>query len=111
MRLLIDQNISYRVIARLTSGFQSISHVKDVGLMNNSDFAIFEYARQKGFDAIVTQDDDFLKIVRQEGIPPKIIWIRTGNATISFLADKLSQNQSIIESFLEESTLDCLEIY
>ena len=45
-----------------------------------------------------------LNIVR--GIPPKIIWIRTGNMTTRSVAELLNSNIELINRFLESDQPD-----
>lgn len=50
MKVLVDQNISFRIIPKILDLFQDATHVKSLGLMNAKDFDIFMYARKEGFD-------------------------------------------------------------
>ncbi len=59
MKLLIDQNISHRLKARIALAFPETFHVKDLGLTNLPDSVIFDFARQEQFDAVLTLDEDF----------------------------------------------------
>lgn len=54
MKLLIDQNISHRLKARIASAFPDVIHVKDLKLTDSPDSAIFEAGRRDNFDAILT---------------------------------------------------------
>ena len=45
-----------------------------------SDTVIWEFARQHEY-AIVTQDSDFAERSKLLGPPPKVVWLRCGNAT------------------------------
>ncbi len=54
MKLLFDQNISYRITKNLPDLFVNSSHVKTEGLINASDYEIWEFARINGY-TIVTQ--------------------------------------------------------
>ena len=44
MKLLFDQNISFRILKRLNDFYNGSSHVTGLGLMNASDLEIWEYA-------------------------------------------------------------------
>ncbi|REA57865.1 hypothetical protein DSL64_22325 [Dyadobacter luteus] len=79
MRLLIDQNISHRVLPIIQDHFKGIQHVSQLGLLNTNDHEIFMFARNNEFDAIITLDDDFVRLLNLFSSPPKIIWLRTGN--------------------------------
>jgi predicted nuclease of predicted toxin-antitoxin system len=56
MKVLIDQNISFRIVSQISDMFSGVSHVKSLGLIDAKDFDIFMFARKEGFQAILTQD-------------------------------------------------------
>ena len=112
MKLLFDQNISYRIVKKLQSYFPGCLHVSECNLMNCEDSEIQDYAKKENL-AIVTFDADFYDISIINDHPPKIIWIRTGNLPTDELAQLLFSNQEIIEAFLHDSEfseLACLEL-
>lgn len=111
MKILIDQNISFRLVQRIASIFPQVAHVKSLGLTDANDYQIFMWARQQGFTAIFTQDEDFYSLLLEHGVPPKIIWLRTGNCSTTFLAEIILRNVVLIQAFLEDDVQDCLEIY
>ena len=111
MKLLIDQNISHRLKARVEHVFPNIFHVKDLDLTDSSDSTIFEVCRQNDFDAILTLDEDFHNLVLARGIPPKIIWLRLGNCATAQQAQTLLDNSGIILAFLKAESHDVLEIF
>jgi predicted nuclease of predicted toxin-antitoxin system len=112
MRLLFDQNISFRITKKLISYFPDCKHVSDCGLSDHDDPEIWEYARDNNY-AIVTFDSDFFDISLIQGYPPKIIWLRYGNLTTNELAQLLIDNNEIIDSFLnseDQRDISCLEL-
>jgi predicted nuclease of predicted toxin-antitoxin system len=112
MRLLFDQNISFRITKKLKSYFSDCYHVSDCGLLDCEDPDIWKYAKDNDF-AIVTYDSDFYDLSIINGHPPKIIWIRTGNLTTSEFAQLMINNQKIIKSFLDKDEykeISCLEL-
>ena len=112
MKLLFDQNISFRITNKLQSYFSGCLHVSDCGLNDCEDSDIWEYSKNKDF-AIVTIDADFYDISLINGHPPKIIWIRTGNLTTDEIMQVLISNPERIESFLHDpdfSEIACLEL-
>ncbi len=110
MTLLFDQNISHRIIPYIVSVFPRANHVKFLGLHNADDRPIFMFAREHNFDAIVTMDDDFLKLLNLLSAPPKVIWVRTGNCGTSELASLLIQRSAQIQKFVDSKGLDVYEI-
>lgn len=45
MKLLFDQNISYRIVRSVKNTFSESKHVNQVGLENKTDTEIWEFAR------------------------------------------------------------------
>ena len=79
---------------------------------NYSDRRIWEYAKKESY-AIVTLDSDFYDLNLILGTPPKIIWLRIGNATSEDIIQSFRQNSELIKEFLANpdfSRLGCLEI-
>ncbi len=112
MKLLFDQNISYRIIKKLPADFSECKQVSHIGLNDRDDLDIWQYARDNNY-AIVTFDSDFYDISLINGFPPKIIWLRTGNLTTSDILQLLKTNFETIKRFLnntEFSDIACLEI-
>jgi predicted nuclease of predicted toxin-antitoxin system len=70
--LLLDENLSPRLIQRLSPLFPSMIHVRDIGLKQASDRVIWEWASRTGY-TIVTTDADFAGLSRRWGWPPKVI--------------------------------------
>jgi predicted nuclease of predicted toxin-antitoxin system len=110
MKLLLDENISFRVLKSLAPLFPESIHISAEGGKVKEDLAIFEYARANSF-AILTFDEDFYDIQLLKGYPPKIIWLRFGNSSNLKVTSKLIESQSAILSFLSNSESGILEIY
>ena len=49
MKILLDQNMSYRLIPLLKKLFDQIEHVAQVGLEDTNDFVIRKYAKENNF--------------------------------------------------------------
>jgi predicted nuclease of predicted toxin-antitoxin system len=112
MRLLFDQNISFRITKKIQSYFSDCQHVSDCNLNDCEDPDIWKFAKDNEF-AIVTFDSDFYDISIINGHPPKIIWIRSGNLTTNEFVQLLIDNQSAIISFLDKDDfkdIACLEL-
>ena len=77
--LLLDQNLSPRLVHRLADVFVC-THVADVGLERASDVDVWRYARTHGM-AVVTKDVDLTELAVRFGAPPRVIWLRTGTCT------------------------------
>ena len=112
MKLLFDQNISFRVINKIADYFPEAKQVKQLGLENLTDREIWDYAKKKEY-SIVTFDADFYDLATILGHPPKIVWLRTGNRKTEQLVEILIKKKELIQEFLTEDQhehLACIEI-
>ncbi len=109
MNRLFDQNISYKVAKRLQDIFGGASHVSDLGLLNKSDVEIWDYARLNN-NVVITFDYDFIDLSALRGYPPKIIWLRIGNATTEKIVSIFKTEELIIKNFLSDTESGFLEI-
>jgi predicted nuclease of predicted toxin-antitoxin system len=78
LELLFDENLSSRLVRALADQFPKSSHVNSIGLAGATDLEIWTYAREHDF-SVVSKDDESLSLVN--GAPPKVIWLRIGNAS------------------------------
>ena len=58
MKLLFDHNLSYRLVRALQREYPDSQHVREVGLSEATDEAVWRHAMEQGF-TIVTKDSDF----------------------------------------------------
>lgn len=111
MKLLIDANLSWRLIKQLEDHFPNSLHVKNIPLLYpSSDSSIWKYAQENNF-ILVTNDEDFLHLLMQKGFPPKIVLLRTGNQHNKYICDLLMKRKNEIESLSLSSEYGLLEIY
>jgi predicted nuclease of predicted toxin-antitoxin system len=110
MRLLLDENLSRRIVPFLQSEYPGSTQVALVGLERASDREIRDYARKNEF-VIVTRDADFYEMSVLLGQPPKIIWLKTGNQSKTVALNVLITNRKTIEKALVEDGKACIEIY
>ena len=75
MKLLLDENLSRRLVQRISDLFPGSTHVAFEGLTQAADIRIWEYAKS-GEYAILTADSDFYELSTTFGPPPKVIWLR-----------------------------------
>ncbi len=112
MKLLFDQNISFRITKLLSDQYPIAKQVTELGLENCTDMKIWEFAKSNGY-TIVTFDSDFYDLSVVKGCPPKIIWLRIGNSSTENTAKVLIDNLELINDFVSDSSykaLSCLEI-
>ena len=58
MKLLFDENLSFRLVQALVDAYPGSTHVREVGLLGAEDRCIWTYAAEYGF-MIVSKDTDF----------------------------------------------------
>lgn len=112
MKLLFDQNISFKVVSKIIDNFPEAKQVKQLGIENYSDIEIWEFAKENQF-TIVTFDADFYDLSHLKGHLPKIIWLRFGTTTTDFLGSIINTRNLIIKDFISSedySEITCLKI-
>jgi predicted nuclease of predicted toxin-antitoxin system len=111
MKLLLDANISWRIVRIVENDFPDCFHSKDIPVNQPAkDSEIWEFARKNNF-TVLTHDDDFEKLLLIKGVPPKVIILKTFNKNTKQIAELLISKKEIIESFILNDNLMILEIY
>jgi predicted nuclease of predicted toxin-antitoxin system len=109
MKILLDANISWKLIGKLSPFFDECAHVDYIGLnVPAVDVDIWNYAKNNGF-IIITKDNDFLDLLDIYGFPPKVVLLRTGNNSSKELEEFLINAKQMIED-LENGNFGLLEI-
>ena len=108
MKLLLDQNLSRRLVAPLEASYLGSKQVALISLESATDLDIWQFA--KTF-IIVIKDADFEEISVLKGTPPKVIWIRTGSAQNQTTLNVLLRNKIQIDAILSQEEIGCLELY
>ena len=98
MKLLLDENLSDRIINKIIDLYPDSKHVKTLGLLNTDDSLIWEFAKFNGF-VIVSKDSDFHQRSLLYSHPPKFIYLRIGNSPTSKIVEILRNNFSVIVEF------------
>ena len=102
MKLLFDEQLSPGLVGQLASVYPGSAHVHDLGLGSCSDRAVWEHAREHGFD-IVTNDVDFTELAMAFGAPPRVIWLRLGNCTTTAVEALLRSQQEAVIAFGQDA--------
>jgi predicted nuclease of predicted toxin-antitoxin system len=109
MKLLFDENLSFKLCRQLNDLFPGSTQVRLLGLEHADDRAIWDYAKANEF-VLVTLDADFGEMAALLGPPPKVIWLRCGNQPTAMIESLLRDHAGLIAS-LERDEDGCLEIY
>ncbi len=95
---------------KLSKDFIDSKHVFEISKERLSDLEIWQFARKNNF-MIVTYDEDFYEWQLMRNYPPKIIWLRFGNAKNEVIIDKIIEHKESIEKLAKDDDLGLLEIH
>jgi predicted nuclease of predicted toxin-antitoxin system len=109
MKLLLDENLSRRIVPFLQDAYPGSSQVVLEGLEQTDDDAVWSHARDNGF-VIVTKDSDFQELSLVRGASPKVVWLRVGNAGKASVIRLLNESRSQIYELLADAEISCVEI-
>lgn len=109
MKLLFDQNLSPKLVSRLSFLFPGSQHVQDLGLDDADDGVVWERARQDGL-TVVSEDEDYSHLSVMRGWPPKVLWLQLGNCTTRQVEDAIRVRQAEILAFEADPNAGVLSI-
>lgn len=110
MKLLFDQNLSFRLVNALADLFPGSAQVRMLGLDRATDREIWTYAGKYGF-VLVTKDSDFHEYCQLYGPPPKIVWLKLGNSATATVEARLRNNASEIREALAREDVHFVELH
>jgi predicted nuclease of predicted toxin-antitoxin system len=109
MKLLFDENLSFRLTTALADIYPGSAHVRDVGLLGADDLRIWNHAAENGF-LLVSKDTDFYERSLMYGAPPKVVWLQIGNCTVNDTITLLRDRYIVIRHFSEDATATFLPL-
>lgn len=109
MKLLLDENLSRRLLPSLLAAYPDSTHVALVGLERASDLEVWAFAGDKGH-TIVTKDDDFSALSALRGHTPRVIKLTLGNSGNATMLATLLQNQAQIEGRFADAAVAMVEL-
>jgi predicted nuclease of predicted toxin-antitoxin system len=101
VKLLLDENLSPRLVSRLRSLFAELTHVRAVGLREADDETVWKWAQSNGH-VIVTTDADFVAMSQRSGWPPKVIHIEHCDYPSRVTEELLRTNGVRIAAFVRQ---------
>jgi predicted nuclease of predicted toxin-antitoxin system len=102
MILWLDAQLSPAIAAWIRSTFGIEVHaVRDLGLRDSTDVAIFQAAKQAGA-VVATKDSDFVELVERLGSPPQVVWITCGNTSNARLKEILTSGFPAAKALLDK---------
>jgi predicted nuclease of predicted toxin-antitoxin system len=102
VKFLLDENLSPKLVPLLSPTFPGSRHVDTEMLHGRPDREIWEFARHEGY-IVVSKDDDFRQLSFLLGAPPKVVYLRVGNASTKQVADPLISRSEQIRNFATEA--------
>lgn len=109
MKLLLDENLSRRLVPFLQHDYPDSSQVVLLGMESASDKEVWQKAKDDGY-VIVTRDADFQELSLVWGQPPKVIRLKTLNQSRAATLKVLLDNLDVITESLVERDLASVEI-
>ncbi len=98
VKLLLDENLSDRIVSEILDLYPDSSHAKLLGLAQASDTPIWSFAKQHGY-TIVSKGADFHQRSLVFGHPPKLIYLRVGNCPTSRITQLLRSKYLVLSAF------------
>jgi len=109
MKLLLDENLSRRLVPFLQNDYPGSTQVVLVGLESATDQTLWEFAKANDF-IIVTRDADFEELSLVWGQPPQIIWLKMKNQTKAATLNVLLGSKALVEHALCVEHRACVQI-
>ena len=110
MKLLLDQNLSHRIVKLLNDTYPNSTQVSVLDMAASTDKEIWDYAQKHDY-AIVTLDADFHEYSMLHSGPPLVIWLKCGNQPKRVILEKLLTNEAVIKQAHNDVNIWCVELY
>ena len=111
MAVLLDANLSYRLVKKLASLFPNCVHVTRTGLpIPAEDIDIWRWARLNN-RIIITNDDDYYHLANTYGFPPKVVLLRMGNQSSANVVETLQKHVDNLQALIESTEYGLPELY
>ena len=109
MKLLLDNNLSHRLIEKLNDLFPNSTHVMLENLDESDDTEIWNFAKEGGY-VIITKDSDYSDLNILLDHPPKVIWLRVGNSRVEQVENIVRNNIDALNEFFKNSDMGLIEL-
>ena len=101
IKLLLDEHLAPRLARELSDLFPGTEHVEVRCGLGAADILIWDFAGANGF-VIFSKDSDFMSLSLTKGAPPKVIWLRIGNASTDEIRNAIRSKFQEISNFAVE---------
>ena len=110
MRLLFDQNLSWKLPKLLVDIFPDSLHVRSVDMKQVPDSEIVAYARREQL-VIVTKDSGLKRWASVNPGSPKIVWVRVGNCSTRIVEELLRHHSLRISELVKNPQLTSISVF
>jgi len=110
LKLLLDQNLSHKLVTVLEVQFPGTSHVLRLELDKSSDSEVRDYAQQRGF-TLATKNTDMVDLCVFRGAPPKVLWLRLGNCSTTLIHEVFERDADRIRAFIADDSRVVLSLF
>jgi len=110
LKLLLDQNLSRKLVPQLQDRYPGSAHVFPSGLHRADDSDLWYYARLHGF-TLATKNTDMVDLCVLRGGPPQVLWLRVGNCATSTIREVIERNDDRIRAFELDQTRVVLSLF
>lgn len=110
MKLLLDENLSRRLLPFLEHDYPGSSQVVLLGMESASDKDVWQKAKDDNY-VILTRDADFQELSLVWGQPPKVIRLKTLNQSRAATLKILLENRIVIAESLMIHDMASVEIF
>ena len=109
VKLLLDENLSHRLVPILQVAFPGTAHAVAEGLSGADDLRVWRHARDNGF-VLVSKDDDFIGLAARHGPPLSVIRLSIGNSSNAAVHGLLVEQRAALEATLEDRNVALIEL-
>lgn len=108
MKLLFDENLSYKLVVKLADIFPNAIHARDLPMRD--DVSIWQFAKENQC-IIITKDSDFNDLSLLYGFPPFVVWLRTGNCKLTDMENIMRTNSIKIRELILQQQYGVIELF
>jgi predicted nuclease of predicted toxin-antitoxin system len=109
VKLLLDENLSPKLVPRSRELYGDLVRVREVGLRQADDRGIWDWAKVGGY-AIIASHADFVAMSHRLGFPPKVVHIEQCDFPFRIIEDLLRRSAIRIPDFEKDGAEGVLSL-
>ena len=111
MKLLLDENISWRLVSKLKQYFDELQHISFIAINHPAtDRQIWNFALENNF-IIATNDADFIDLMNLYNFPPKVVLLKTNNQSTNYIFNLIVAEIEEIKRLEQTTEYGLLELF